>query len=75
MESKSLVMMKALSLIETLMSLITLDARVRPVYEKSIKISDSVHFMLERTEFMCIPSFLTTILLARGPYRADTYLP
>jgi hypothetical protein len=46
MGSVPLIMLKTVSFMETLTSIITIDSRSRPVYEKSYKISEHVLFVV-----------------------------
>lgn len=43
--------------------MISIDARTRPVYEKSYKIGEHVFFVLQQTELFGIISMITTLLL------------
>ena len=43
--------------------MISIDARTRPVYEKSNKIGEHVFFVLQSTELLGITQMITTLLL------------
>lgn len=58
--------------------MISIDARTRPVYEKSFKIGEHVFFVLQSTELFGIIQMITTLLLtcnetfkASAPYSAN----
>jgi hypothetical protein len=61
-----LVILKALSFLEALTLTIGFDSRFRPVYEKSVKISDSVFFVVQQTEVFYVIPFLMNILIGKN---------
>ena len=56
-------LLKSATFLEALTAMISIDARTRPVYEKSIKIGEHVFFVLQSTELLGITQMITTLLL------------
>ena len=56
-------LLKSVAFLEALTAMISMDARTRPVYEKSIKIGEHVFFVLQSTELLGITQMITTLLL------------
>jgi len=68
-----LFLLKSATFIESLTSLISIDARSRPVYEKSEKIAEHVFFVVQSTELFGIIPMITTILLTRNqPFKPSS---
>lgn len=61
-----LFLLNSSTFIEALTALISLDARSRPVYEKSYKIAEHVFFVIQNTEMFGIVPMIATILLSRN---------
>jgi len=59
-------LLKSAAFIESLTSLLQMDAIIRPVYEKSTKIGEHVLFVIQNTELFGIIPMITTILLSRN---------
>ncbi len=57
------VILKSTYFLEALTGVLSIDARTRPVYEKSIKIGEHVLFVLQKTELFGIIQMITTLLL------------
>lgn len=57
-------LLKSVAFLEALTAIISIDARTRPVYEKSNKIGDHVFFVLQSTELLGITQMITTLLLS-----------
>ena len=71
-------LLKSVAFLEALTAMISIDARTRPVYEKSTKIGEHVFFVLQSTELFGIIQMITTLLLtcnetfkASAPYSAN----
>jgi hypothetical protein len=56
-------LLKSTTFLEALTAMISIDARTRPVYEKSYKIGEHVFFVLQQTELFGIIQMITTLLL------------
>ena len=56
-------LLKSVAFLEALTAMISIDARTRPVYEKSIKIGEHIFFVLQSTEMLGIIQMITTLLL------------
>ena len=56
-------LLKSVAFLEALTAMISIDARTRPVYEKSYKIGEHVFFVLQTTELLGITQMITTLLL------------
>jgi len=67
-----LILLKLVSFLEGLTSILTSDSRTRPVYEKSYKLSEHVLFVIQNTEVFSLLPMLYSILLKR---KAKTILP
>lgn len=68
-----LFLLKSASFIEALTSLISIDAKFRPVYEKTAKIGEQVFFVISNNELFGIIPMITTILLSRNqPFKPST---
>lgn len=59
-------LLKSATFIDSLTNLISMDAKSRPVYEKSAKIAEHVLFVVQNTELFGIIPMITTILLTRN---------
>lgn len=57
-------LLKSVAFLEALTAIISIDARTRPVYEKSFKIGEHVFFVLQSTELLGITQMITTLLLS-----------
>ena len=57
---------ESLNFLEVLTSLIGMDSRYRPVFEKSSKISPNMHFMIQKTHLMYIVPLLTDVILSKA---------
>lgn len=68
-----LVLLKSATFIEALTSLLSMDARIRPVSEKSLKVTEHVLFVIQNTEMFGILPMITTVLLSRNqPFKPST---
>jgi len=56
-------LLKSTTFLEALTAQISIDARTRPVYEKSFKIGEHVYFVLQQTELFGLIQMITTLLL------------
>ena len=56
-------LLKSTTFLEALTAMISIDARTRPVYEKTYKIGEHVFFVLQQTEMFGIIQMITTLLL------------
>ena len=61
--SVPMVLLKAVTFLEALLSVVGCDMRTRPVFEKSNKISDSVYFLMQQTDLFSVVSLLTALLI------------
>jgi hypothetical protein len=61
-----LVLLKSATFIEALTSLLSADAKIRPVTEKSMKVTEHVLFVIQNTEMFGIIPMITTVLLSRS---------
>ena len=52
-----------MAFLEALTAMISIDARTRPVYERSTKIGEHVFYVLQNTELFGIIPMITTLLL------------
>lgn len=57
---------KGLSFLEVITSIISMDARYRPVYEKSYKISPNMHFLIQKTQMMHIIPLMMDVLFEKA---------
>ena len=57
-------LLKSMTFLEALTAMLSIDARTRPVYEKSYKIGEHVFFVLQITELFGVIQMITTLLLA-----------
>jgi len=57
-------LLKSIAFLEALTAMISIDARTRPVYEKSTKIGEHVFYVLQSTELFGIIQMITTLLLS-----------
>ena len=57
-------LLKSTTFLEALTAMISIDARTRPVYEKSYKIGEHVFFVLQNTQLFGIVQMITTLLLS-----------
>lgn len=65
-------LLKSVSFLEALTAIISVDARTRPVYERSYKIGEHVFFVLHNTELLGVVQSITTLLLTcNEPYKAS----
>lgn len=58
-------LVKCATFLEALTAYTSMDARIRPVYEKSSKIGEHFFFILQTNELFGILPMITTILLSR----------
>ena len=61
-----LFLLKSATFIESITSLLSIDAVSRPIYERSTKIGDHVFFIIQNSEMFGIIPMITTILLSRN---------
>lgn len=61
-----LFLLKSATFLESLTSLLSMDATSRPVYEKTEKIAEHVFFVLQNTELFGVTQMIATILLTRN---------
>lgn len=65
------ILQKAFTFINSLTQIVSYDSRIRPVYDKSDKISESMYFIITATELFNIPNLLTNILIGQGASLVD----
>jgi hypothetical protein len=58
-----LFLLKSVTFIEALTSIISSDSKFRPVYERSPKIGEHYLFVVENTELFGVVSMISTLLL------------
>lgn len=56
-------LLKSTTFLEALTAMISIDARTRPVYEKTYKIEEHVFFVIQTTELFGMIQMITTLLL------------
>lgn len=56
-------MLKSITFLEALTAELSIDARTRPVYEKTFKIQEHVFFVIQNTEMFGVVHMITTLLL------------
>ena len=72
MSSVYFVLLKAAQFLEALTAMLSIDARTRPVYEKSQKIGEHVFFVVQNTELLGILSMITSLILTvNEPFKAS----
>lgn len=57
------ILLKSITFLEALTAELSIDARTRPVYEKSTKIGEHVLFVVENTDLFGVIQMITTLLL------------
>ena len=57
------VLLKSITFLEALTAELSIDARTRPIYEKSTKIGEHVLFVIENTDLFGVVQMITTLLL------------
>jgi hypothetical protein len=66
------ILLKSMTFLESLTAQLSIDARTRPVYEKSSKIQEHVFFVIQSTEMFGVVSMITTLLLTYNePYKVS----
>jgi hypothetical protein len=70
-----LILVKSVTFLEALTTLLTVDSRSRPVYERSLKIGEHVLFVVQNTDLIGILPMITTVLLSRGQGKPQVILP
>ena len=61
-----LFLLKSITFIESLTSIVSMDARYRPVYERSSKIGEHHLFVIENTELFGVIQMIATLLLTHS---------
>ena len=69
--SFSLVLLKSLSMFETLTYQININFLTKPVYVKQTKISQNILYVFEYSEIFGLIQFLSILLLSNGPLRPN----
>jgi hypothetical protein len=62
---------KSLSFLEVITSIISMDSRYRPVFEKSYKISPNMYFLIQKTQMMNIIQLMMDVLFEKAQHPTE----
>lgn len=69
-------LLKSITFLEALTAELSMDARSRPVYEKSVKIQEHVFFVIQNTEMFGIVHMISALLLSfNEPFKVSAPTP
>ena len=67
------ILLKSITFLEALTAELSIDARTRPVHEKSKKIGEHVLFVIENTDMFGVVQMITTLLLTfNEPFKVSS---